>query len=509
LFLPSGRSPDLFSGKAGGLPDYADKYIGPMMPNSTLSQEQAAAPPLLEENIRVGQVVSALSSALDLSTGQPAGHSVRSCMIGMRIGKEIGLSRAELSDLFYALLLKDCGCSGNASKTFHALGSDDLKAKRDVKTTDWTRTSWETLQFALSHVAPGKPFIERTRALFRLAAGQKVHAKNATKIRCERGATLTRLMGLSGATSFAILNLDEHWDGRGFPEGLRGAEIPLHSRIMLLAQTLEVFLVASGPQAAIEVVNRRRRTWFDPDLVKAANSLSRHNLLWHKAFSTQLPELCLETEPDPKMLEPGGTSLENISLAFSNIVDAKSPFTFNHSLGVANAAVATARVIGLPRERIVFLRHAALLHDLGKLGVSNTILEKPAKLDDNEWQAMKRHPMDTWKILRAIPGFGEMSNIAGSHHEKLNGSGYFRGVTAEYLPIESRILAVADMFDALAAQRPYRDALPREKVFQIIREETPHALDASCVEALEQSGSESNQTFIDLESLNDQLKSYA
>jgi putative nucleotidyltransferase with HDIG domain len=193
-------------------------------------------------------------------------------------------------------------------------------------------------------------------------------------------------------------------------------------------------------------------------------------------------------------------------VAFGNIVDAKSPFTYNHSLGVANAAVATARTLGLPRQRIVFLRHAALLHDLGKLGVSNAILEKPAKLDNAEWQVMKGHPLDTWKILRAIPGFEELSEVAGSHHEKLNGSGYFRGLTGEFLPTESRILAVADIFDALAANRPYREGLPRERVFQIIRAEAPHALDAACVEALEQSGSESDQTFLDLETLQNQLK---
>jgi putative nucleotidyltransferase with HDIG domain len=478
-----------------------------LVENIFREQEPVTLP--TEGTIGVAQVVSALSWALDLSIGQAVGHSVRACTIGMRIGEEMGLSADERSDLFYALLLKDCGCSGNASKTFHALESDDLIAKRDIKTKDWTRTNWETMQYALSHVAPGKPFIERARALFRLTAGQKKHSRTVTKIRCERGSSLTRLMGLSEATAFAILNLDEHWDGKGFPEGLSGERIPTLSRIVLLAQTLEVFLMASGPQAAIDVVNGRSGTWFDPELVKVANALSRNNRLWPEAFSPNLTELCLKKEPEAKILSAGGTSLDRISLAFSDIVDAKSPYTYNHSLGVANAAVAMARVMGLPRDRIVFLRHAALLHDLGKLGVSNSILEKPAKLDDTEWQTMKRHPRDTWKILRAIPGFGEMSVVAGSHHEKLDGSGYFRGVGGDFLPIESRILAVADMFDALAAQRPYRDALPREQVLEIIRRETPHKLDASCVDALEQSGSQSNQTFVDLESLNQELSTHA
>jgi HD-GYP domain-containing protein (c-di-GMP phosphodiesterase class II) len=462
--------------------------------------------------IRVASVVSALSHALDLSTGQPAGHSVRTCLIGMRIAQEIGLSQQLQSDLFYALLLKDCGCSGNASKTFHALGSDDLKAKRDVKTTDWTRVSWETLQYALLHVAPGKPFLERSRALFRIAVGQKAHAKDVTKIRCERGSTLARLMGLSEQTALGILNLDEHWDGQGNPEGLRGTEISLLSRIMLLAQTLEVHFAAdavSGAQQAVEVANKRKRTWFDPDLVSAVNSLAEGNRLWPQLRSGYLAEICLNCEPNPKLMKAGDTAMDNICMAFANIIDAKSPFTLNHSVGVANATVAIGRMLGLPRERVLFLRHAALLHDLGKLGVSNAILEKPAKLDNGEWQAMKQHPFHTWKILRAIPGFDEMSEVAGSHHEKLDGKGYFRGLTAEYLPLEPRILAVADIFDALTAKRPYRDSLPLERVFEILGKDAPHALDPVCLEALRQSGMECNQTYVDLQSLNDQLSSHA
>ena len=404
----------------------------------------------------------------------------------MRIGQEIGLSPAILSDLFYALLLKDCGCSANASKTYHAFAGDDLRAKRDVKTTDWTRMNFESVQYALSHVAVGKPFLERMRVLFRLALNG-THARDVTTIRCEQGSSMARLMGLSEATAFGIRNLDEHWDGLGKPQGLRRKEIPLLSRIMLLAQTLEVFLV-SGGHAAVEIANRRSGKWFDPALVKAVNSLAKRNELWTDVWSTHARSLCLASEPEQRKLELGDQTLDNICKAFSMIVDAKSPFTFNHSIGVADAAVAIANTMGLPRERVLFLRHSAFLHDLGKLGISNTILEKPAKLDNDEFQLVKRHPYHTWQILRTIPAFEEMSEVAGSHHEKLDGSGYFRGLGADRLPLESRILAVADVYDALSAKRPYRDSLPLEKVYEIMRKETPHALDASCLEALAQSG---------------------
>lgn len=480
----------------------------PIAPPANVLPEWRAPTYLARESdvpLRLGAVVSALSHALDLSTGQPTGHSIRTCVLGMRLAQELRLSAKTRSDLYYALLLKDCGCSGNASKTFHALGSDDLRAKRDVKTTDWTKTSWETIRYAIQHVAPGKPFLERSRALFRLALNQKQHTHDVVKIRCERGSTLARLMGLSDVTAAGILNLDEHWDGSGNPEGLRKYEIPVVSRLMLLAQTLENYHAEHGPEAAIDIVTERSRKWFDPDLVKAAQALHIRGSLWKDLGTDRAFTLGLEMEPEQRVITEVDTMLDNICIAFANIVDAKSPFTFNHSNGVANAAVTIARMLGLPREKIVFIRHAALLHDLGKLSVSNAILEKPAKLDNHEWEIMRLHPFYTFKILSGIPGFAHMSEIAASHHEKLNGKGYFRGLTAEDLPLEARILVVSDIFDAIAADRPYREGMPLEKVYRILREDAPHALDSDCVDALQQSGIHSDQTFIDLQILNDRL----
>src|ERR1700691_5694306 len=128
--------------------------------------------------VRVSQIISALSFALDLTEGRPMGHSVRSCIIGMRLAAEIGLSVAEQSDLYYALLMKDAGCSSNSSKLFHILSADEIRAKRDVKLTDWTRTSWESLNYALTHVATGAPFLERVRILVRVAAKQQAESCN-------------------------------------------------------------------------------------------------------------------------------------------------------------------------------------------------------------------------------------------------------------------------------------------------------------------------------------------
>jgi putative nucleotidyltransferase with HDIG domain len=456
-------------------------------------------------SLRVAEVVAALSQALDLGSGSKRWHSVRTCILGMRIAAELGLPFGTQAELYYALLLKDAGCSSNASEIYHTLGSDDITAKGDVKKTDATRTNWQTIQYALAHVAPGKPFLERVRALLRLAAHQKEQTRHVTAVRCERGATMARLMGLPEGTAEGINGLDEHWNGEGNPQGTRGSNIPISSRIMLLAQTLDIFNSTSGEEEALNVIEYRSRRWFDPDVVRAARSLGMRGKLWSGVQTAAPLSLALALEPGKRMLSEGDVSLDAICRAFAQIVDAKSPFTYNHSNGVANAAVAVAKKLDLPPARVLFIRHAALLHDLGKMGVSNSILEKPAKLDESEWVSLRAHTAHTRNILQCIGGFEELAEIAASHHEKLDGTGYHRGLTAEQLPIESRILVVSDIFDALAANRPYRDSLPLEKVFSILRKDVPHALDGACVDALEQSGAGFDQSFKDLEALQKML----
>jgi HD domain len=250
------------------------------------------------------------------------GHSVRSCLIGMRLAAKIGLNATDQGHLFYSLLLKDAGCSSNSSKLFHILSADEIRAKRDVKLTDWTRVGWESLQFALSHVATGAPFLERVRTLVRVAAKQQTESCELVKIRCERGAAIARRIGFAEPVAQAIHSLDEHWNGRGYPDGRRGEEIPLASRIMNLSQTLEVFLVNRGAEAAIEVADRRSRRWFDPDLVRAARSLAKNGSLWKDLDQEQVIEKILEMEPEHAQLPASEETIENICQAFADILPA-------------------------------------------------------------------------------------------------------------------------------------------------------------------------------------------
>jgi putative nucleotidyltransferase with HDIG domain len=434
--------------------------------------------------VRRSEIISALSYALDLTEGQPMGHSARTCMIGMRIAKHIGMPLTQQGDLYYALLLKDAGCSSNSSRLFHIINADDIRAKGDLKTTDWTRMGWESLHYALSHVATGLPFLERMRKLVSVAATQQVDSKALVQIRCDRGAAIARKMSFPLPVAAAIYSLDEHWNGGGYPDGLRGVNIPVYSRIANLAQTLDVFLVNRGPDAAMEAIGKRSGRWFDPDLVQAARSLAKTGALWNSLESANVLKEVVAMEPEVRQTLASEESIENICLAFADVIDSKSPFTYRHSNGVASAAVAIGRQLGMNASDLTFLRRAALLHDIGKLSVPNSILEKPGKLTALEWDVVKKHPYYTLEILRRIPGLENMSEVAAAHHEKLDGSGYFRGWTAEQLSTHARILVVADIYDALSAQRPYRDAMALDQVFTIMRKEAPRALDADCLEAL-------------------------
>ena len=167
------------------------------------------------------------------------------------------------------------------------------------------------------------------------------------------------------------------------------------------------------------------------------------------------------------------------------MIDAKSPWTFQHSRGVAATGVAIAQVMGYADEQVREIRRAALLHDIGKLGVSSLILDKPGALTDDEFRAMRRHPVATREILMRTGCFRHLASAAASHHERLDGSGYDLGLNRSSLPMLTRVLCTADVCDALRASRPYRPSMPIERVLDVMGREVGNAIDPTCFEALQ------------------------
>jgi putative nucleotidyltransferase with HDIG domain len=420
-----------------------------------------------QTDFRMSELVAAMTAALDLTTGQPQGHSVRSCFIGMRLAECLQLSAEDRSALYYALLLKDVGCSSNAAKMSYLFQADDRLVKRQGKLIDWTDTK-EALRYTWNYAAPGKSLIEKMLCLAALARGGGESAKKIIEVRCQRGADIVRQLNLPEATAQAILSLDEHYNGKGYPRGLAGEEIPLLSRVMCLAQTVEVFFTAYGLESALDVAHGRRGEWFDPQLVGALQSLRDDSSFWQMLATGNVWKEIAAYEPREETLSADEAQIDRIAEAFAGVVDAKSPWTFQHSTRVAEIAVGVAGELGCSADAVRDIRRAALLHDLGKLGVSSLILDKPGKPTDAEFAEIRKHPDYSEQILRQVSAFAPLAEVAASHHERLDGRGYHRGKRGDEIDWATRILTVADICEAMTAKRPYRDAMPWWKVQEIM-----------------------------------------
>lgn len=445
----------------------------------------------------LAEIISALSFALDLTEGAVPGHALRSCLLAMRIGTELRLSDSMLADLYHAALLKDVGCSSNAARMCQIIGGgDDRAVKAGVKLEDWTRPhqpKLSTLKLLWRNVLPEAGAGKRAGHILRIGMTQHRNNEEMIALRCDRGASIVRKIGMSEQAAVAVRSLDEHWDGSGYPQRLKGPAISPLARILAVAQHLDVFALETGPEQAFLVLRERSGRWFDPEVVKATESLEKRGALWQQCLPMgALSGAALEPHTRAAVLDaaPGEISrmtpshIDLICEAFSEVVDAKSPFTFRHSIGVTEAARMIGGAMGLTPERIQLLHRAALLHDLGKLRVPNSILDKPGKLDEAERSVMQEHSGLTREILARIPQYYELATIAGAHHEKLDGTGYPNRLRAEELSLEARILAVADVYGALTEDRPYREGFSVEKAIAILKADVPYKLDGECFEAL-------------------------
>lgn len=375
--------------------------------------------------IRLAELIGALSQALDMTEGQPRGHCIRVCWIGFNLGKAIGYSADELSDLYYTLLLKDLGCSSNAARICQLYLTDDQAFKRDFKLMNGSLP--QALRFVLGHT------------------------------------------GLTASTADRFRAIDQS------------------SQIALLAQVADVFYMANGRDAAMREIEARSTTWFDPTLVDVFAALADDDAFWATLAAPDLKAQVIALEPQDLHRTADEDYLDDIAQAFAKVIDAKSPFTSGHSERVALYTDLIAENLGETRPNRRKFRRAALLHDIGKLGISNTILDKSSKLEADELLVMRQHPVFSRDILASLPVFADMAQVGLCHHEKLDGSGYPYGLSGSQISRATRIVTVADIFDALSAARPYRPALPLPQVFAIMAADAGTALDADCFAALTRS----------------------
>lgn len=434
------------------------------------------------QHLKLSELMSSLSYALDLTEGQPQGHCIRCCWIGMNIGQQIGLPSEELWELYYVLLLKDLGCSSNASRICELYLTDDLTFKRDFKWVDGSLP--QVLRFVLRHTGSSAGIISRFKALSDIFAHGDAIAQELIQTRCTRGADIARRLRFDEPVALGVHALDEHWDGHGRPEGLVGDAIPIYARIALLAQVIDVINTSEGASAALIEVQSRAGTWFDPELVNAFAHIAKDLKFWEMLNSPDVDKTILNLEPGDFEKPLDDDFFDDVAEAFGQVVDAKSPYTSGHSARVGLYTSLLAEDLGISPERQRWLKRGAVLHDLGKLGVSNSILDKPGKLTEAEYEAVKMHAVFTGNILERVSAFEELAHVCSAHHERLDGKGYPRGLMADQITLETRIITTADIFDAITAERPYRGALPLEKTMSIMQDSVGTAIDEACFASL-------------------------
>ncbi|WP_062790817.1 HD-GYP domain-containing protein [Aquitalea pelogenes] len=435
-------------------------------------------------SLKLAELLGSLSYALDITEGQPEGHCVRSCWIGMHIGRAIGLDSQSLWELYYAILLKDLGCSSNAARISELYLADDRQFKQDFKLVG--SSLQDKLGFVLSHAGRHAGWAERLASIISIVRNGKEIANELIQTRCYRGADIARQLRFNENVARGIQSLDEHWDGSGRPLGLQGEAIPLNARIALLAQVVDVFHITSGRDGALAEVQQRAGNWFDPQLVACFASVASDETFWQVLESTSVDQAVLALEPAQHQVDVDEDYLDEIAEGFGQVVDSKSPFTAGHSQRVGHYADRIAATLGLDDARRRWLKRGALLHDVGKLGVSNRILDKPGKLDAEEWAAVQKHASYTHAILGRMQVFAELADVSAAHHERLDGKGYPRGLSGDAITLETRIITTADIFDAINAERPYHPATPVAKTLDIMQQNLHMAIDPRCFAALQQ-----------------------
>jgi len=436
------------------------------------------------KNAALSDILGAFSYALDLTEGQPEGHSLRCTWIAMRLADMIGIEGAARRDLYYAVMLKDLGCSSNAARIAALYLTDDRAFKHDYKLIGTSLSS--VLGFVFSKTGKGHGLAARARAIGNILRNGSEISHALIQTRCVRGAEIARKLRFSDDVAAAIHSLDEHWDGGGKPEGLRGEAIPLGARIALLAQIADTFFMGGGSAAALAEVASRSGRWLDPALCRAFAELAADGDIWRELGSDTISMMVSAIEPPGAHMTVDEDYLDDIAAAFGEVIDAKSPYTAGHSERVGHYADLVGEALGLDAGERRRLRRAAILHDVGKLGVSSAILEKPGKLEADEWHVMQNHAAHTTAILGRVAALKDMAMIAGSHHERLDGAGYPLRLDARAISRETRIITVCDFYDALTADRPYRAALPVEDALGIMAGEVGKAIDADCFAALKQ-----------------------
>lgn len=398
---------------------------------------------------RLAELVGALSLATDLAAGFAMETALRTCVLAVQLARAAGLEGQALGDVYYTGLLRFIGCTAFAHEQAYAGAGDDLAFSRVLGMAD-AGNPRDVLGTIVGRLGRGAGLVARAQAVARTLSDPKGPRKFAAA-HCDLAIRLATRLGMRPPVLAALGAIYERWDGRGNPVALAGEQIPMPARLMHVAWRAEIHRGLEGPEAAAAIVQARAGGELDPALARLF--LKDAPALLGGVSAPSVWEAFLNVEPAP-VARLGAGGIDGVAEAFAQFVDIKSPFTLGHSVGVARLAHAAAAEMRLADPAAV--RIAALLHDIGRVSVPNGIWDKPAALNPAERERVRQHAYHSERILAQSPLLAPFAAIAGRHHERLDGSGYHRGLPASALVPEARLLAAADMFAALTEDRAHR-----------------------------------------------------
>lgn len=420
--------------------------------------------PASGQRIRVAEVVAALSLTTDLTAGVPFEKGLRTCAVAAALAQLLGLDGDSRRVVFYTALLRAVGCTAHAPENAAMFGDDiAFQAVYEVMDPGDERVFAAQLSTFGDWAGPrAGPVLAR-----RFVEQAPTVGPYATRSACEVSRALGPRLGVPPAAVSALDDVYERWDGLGLPRRKTGDQLALPARVVHVAEQAVLAHAAGGTTAAVTEVRRRAGGHLDPDL--AAAFLREADVALAPLAATDMLAVVLAAEPAPAASVPWA-DLERLCGALAVVADLKGRFLLGHSAHVADLATTAGRAAGLDEARVGRLRCAALAHDIGRVVVPSSVWDRPHGLGTADVERVRLHPYWTQRVLDRCPATGQLAVLAGSHHERVDGRGYHRGVPLHDLPLDVRVLAAADVYAALGEARPHRPAYSRQQAAAVLRD---------------------------------------
>jgi HD-GYP domain-containing protein (c-di-GMP phosphodiesterase class II) len=430
-------------------------------------------------HVRLAELVAALTLGIDLGFGQPMEHVLRQCLIALRLAERVGLDEQSRADVYYTALLINVGCHTDAHEQAKWFG-DDI-ALKSAK-FDHEPRSLRMAVAGMSRLGSGHPPLHRFRVGLEFALSGHRDVDDMIAHHAAIARTLGEQLALPEPVLEALDAAYERWDGRGWPGDLEGGAVPLASRLAQLAEYVEVAQRVGGPEAAQALARERAGKQFDPALADLMCTDAEMVLAGLDSVGTW--EAVIDAEPALAVLLSAERFDEALA-AVANFVDLKSPYTLGHARAVADLAAEAGAQLGLSEGEVRTLRRAGLAHDLGRLGISNSIWDKRGALGAGEWERVRLHPYLTERMLHQSEALAPLGAIAVQHRERLDGSGYPLGISGAAISRPARILGAADAYQAMREPRPHRpERSTGEAAAELRAEVKAGRLDAEAAEAV-------------------------